>query len=182
MAAATLTATEVAALAGIDESRVRKDVEHGIFRRPSFTVADLVYFGLLNLLGLKLGVDDRRKFHDVINAAMEQPRRPSRAEISPVLEVRLDPIAKEIEGKLTRFDAWKKKRVVIDDAILGGEPAFAKTRLAVRHIGGLLLKGHDAEVHEDYPYLTNDDIEFAVVYTKAYPKQGRPRERQTSAR
>ena len=180
--AATLTANEVAALSGLDESRVRKEVEHGIFARSSFTVSDLVYFGLLRILGVQLGVDDRRKLHDVINAAMDLPRRPSRAEISSVLEVRLDRVVSETEGRLSRFEAWKMKRVVTDDKILGGEPVFAKSRLAVRHIGGLLLKGHEAEVREDYPYLTDEDFEFAPVFTRAYPRQGRPRERQASGR
>jgi uncharacterized protein (DUF433 family) len=178
-AAQILTATEVAALSGLDEGRVRKDVEYGIFARPSFTFADLVYFAVLAVLGVQLGVDDRRKLHDLVAGAMGAHRRPSRVEFSPVLEVRLDRVAKDARGKLDGFETWKKKRVVIDESILGGEPTFPETRLAVRHVGGMLLRGASVdEIREDYPYLKDGDIQFATIFTRAYPRMGRPRDPQ----
>ena len=178
-AAYALTAAEVAALSGLDEGRVRKEVEYGIFARPSFTFADLVYFAVLAVLGVQLGVDDRRKLHGVVATAMGERRPPATAEISPVLEVRLDRVAKEAQGKLDRFEAWKKKRVVSDERVMGGEPTFPASRLAVRHVGGMLLKGASAkEVREDYPSLKDEDIEFAMIFAKAYPRMGRPRDPQ----
>jgi uncharacterized protein (DUF433 family) len=178
-----LTASEVAALSGLDEGRVRKEVEYGIFAHPSFTFPDLVYFALLAVLGITLGVDDRRKLHVIVAAAMGARRPLATAEMSPVLEVKLDRVAKDVEGKLTRFEAWKKKRVVSDAAVLGGEPTFAKSRLAIRHVGGMLLRGAaPAEVREDYPYIEDDDIEFAPVFVRAYPRMGRPREPEAAAR
>jgi uncharacterized protein (DUF433 family) len=183
MTTETLSATEVAALSGLDEGRVRKEVEYGILARPSFSFGDLVYFFAVAVLGVQLGVDDRKKLHELIAAAMARRHPPSRLEISPVLEVRLDRVASDAEGKLGRFEAWKKKRVVTDEGVLGGEPTFPQSRLAVRHVGGMLLKGASKdELLEDYPYLKDDDIEFAPVYTRAYPRMGRPRERQTAAR
>ena len=36
-------------------------------------------------------------------------------------------------------------------------------------------RGADAtEVHEDYPELSGRDLEFAKLYTIAYPRIGRP--------
>jgi uncharacterized protein (DUF433 family) len=181
MATETLSATEVAALAGLDESRVRKEVEYGILPRPSFTFEDLIYFAVLGALGVQLGVEDRRKLHGAVIGAMVA--HAAAAMISPVLEVRLDRVAKDVGGRLARFEAWKKMRVVAHEDVLGGEPTFPKSRLAVRHVGGMLLKGASKdELREDYPYLKDEDIEFAPVYTTAYPRMGRPRERQTAAR
>ncbi len=181
-AAQILTANEVAALSGLDEGRVRKEVEYGIFTRPNFTFADLVYFAVLAVLGVQLGVDDRRKLHDLVAGAMRPGRRPSRVEFSPVLEVRLDRVAKDARGKLDGFEAWKKKRVVTDENVLGGEPTFPETRLAVRHVGGMLLRGASVEeVREDYPYLKDEDIAFATIFTRAYPRMGRPRDPQAPA-
>jgi uncharacterized protein (DUF433 family) len=183
MTAATLSATEVAALAGLDEGRVRKEVEHGIFSDPTFTVRDLVYFWALSRLGIDLGVEDRRKFHDLVVRAMTSRRPLQHVELSPILEVHLDRVAEDAEGTLARFEDWKRKRVVADEKLLGGEPAFPQSRLGVRHVGGMLLRGaRPEEVREDYPYLTDEDIEFAPVFTKAYPRMGRPRERQAAAR
>jgi hypothetical protein len=83
--AATLTAAEVAALSGVDEGRVRKEVEYGIFTRPTFDVADLVYFAMLGALGVQFGVEDRRKLHAVVAAAVGASvgrRRSAKVEIT----------------------------------------------------------------------------------------------------
>ena len=142
---------------------------------------------MLAVLGVQLGVDDRRKLYGVIatamGAALVARRLPRRAEISPVLEVRLDKVAMDVEDKLARFEEWKQRRIVTDPDVVGGEPTVGKSRLAVRHVGGMLLRGASPkEVREDYPYLKDEDIEFAPVYTRAYPRMGRPRERQAAAR
>ncbi|MFL5437618.1 MAG: DUF433 domain-containing protein [Myxococcales bacterium] len=174
-----LTAAEVAALVGLDEGRVRKEVEHGFLGRtspPRFSFADLVYFDAVAMLDVELGVADRKKLHKLIASALAGDRTPSRIEMGPALEVRLDRVAKDAEGKLARFESWKK-RLVSGEAILGGEPVFPKSRLAVRHVGGMLLRGARREdLLEDYPYLTEQDLEFAPIFAKAYPRMGRPRE------
>ncbi len=36
--------------------------------------------------------------------------------------------------------------------------------------------GRTADVREDYPYLKDEDIEYAKFYTLAHPRVGRPRE------
>lgn len=69
---------------------------------------------------------------------------------------------------MDRYQAWKAARVVTDNGILGGEPVFKGSRLAVCHVGDLLLRGHNAEVREDYPYLTAEDFEFAPAFTRAF--------------
>jgi uncharacterized protein (DUF433 family) len=94
-----------------------------------------------------------------------------------VLELRLDRVTKDAEDKLARFENWKK-RLVSRAEVLGGEPVFPRSRLAVRQVGGMLLRGARVEdVRDDYPYLTDDDLEFAPVFAKAYPRMGRPRDR-----
>ena len=182
MPTATLSATEVAALTGLDEARVRKEVEHGLFERPSFTFGDLVYFSALAQIDLQLGVEARRKLHEHILETMAARRTPLRIELSPVLDLRLARLVREARHKLDRFEQWKKK-LVTDEHVLGGEPVFPKSRLAVRQIGGMLLRGASPEeVREDYPKLKAEDLELAPVFTRAYPRMGRPRERQAAAR
>jgi len=68
-----------------------------------------------------------------------------------------------------RFEAWKRT-LIVDDAILGGEAVFPRTRLAVRHVGEMLLRGvAPAEIVEDYPYLKKEDLDFARMYASAKP-------------
>jgi uncharacterized protein (DUF433 family) len=62
------------------------------------------------------------------------------------------------------FDRWKTARVVINSNILGGEPVFGGSRLSVRHIGRLAARESIATVREDYPYLSSNDVMFAIQY------------------
>lgn len=175
-AALSLSALEVAALVDVDEGKIRKDVEHGIVDKPRFSIGDLVYFRLLALLGLQVSVDDRRRIHSLVEGAMKRKPFPKTIALSTVTEVRVADVAEEMTEKLDRFSAWKDT-LVEDPKILGGEPVFPRSRTAVRHIGGLLLRGvPEDELREDYPHLKSEDFELAKLYAKAYPKMGRPRE------
>jgi uncharacterized protein (DUF433 family) len=60
-----------------------------------------------------------------------------------------------------------RDRVVEDDRILAGEPTLRGTRLSVRKIGDMInAHGERAitEIREDYPSVTEDDLEFAPRY------------------
>ena len=87
-----------------------------------------------------------------------------------------------VETRLDDFARWKQKLVECED-ILGGEPVFPGSRLAVRQIGEMARRGASAsEILEDYPHLTEQDIEFAKRFANAYPHLGRPRAREAPAR
>ena len=174
--ATAFSALEVAALVELDEGKIRKDVEHGLFDQPRFSISGLVYFRLLALLGFTVSVEDRRRLHGLVESAMAKRPTPRTIAVSPVTEVKVGDVAAEMAQKLDRFSAWKKK-IVENPDILGGEPVFPRSRTAVRHVGGLLLRGvPEREMREDYPHLSDEDFEFARLYAKAYPKMGRPRE------
>jgi uncharacterized protein (DUF433 family) len=67
-------------------------------------------------------------------------------------------------------------RIEEKDGILGGEAVFKNTRLSVRHIGKMSASGEPTEsILCDYPYLREDDVEFARLYHSAHPIVGRPR-------
>ena len=172
-----LTAAEVAAFTGLDEKSVRKDVEHGIVGSaspPRFSFAAVVYFRAMALLGLHLGTADRKRIYGLIVGALDA--RQARVDLGPIAELKLGDLKRDIEEKLEDFTAWKRK-LVIDEHILGGEPVFPKSRLAVRQVGAMLLRGAAPDdIREDYAYLTDQDLEFAKLFTLAYPRVGRPRE------
>jgi uncharacterized protein (DUF433 family) len=175
----SFTTTEVVAFTGLEERRVRKDVEHGLFGSsspPRFDLSVIVYFRAVAALGFDLGVEDRRKLYTLIREAFKARIPQERMALSPIVDLKLGDIAKEVKRQLERFETWKQ-RLVADENILGGEPTFPKSRLAVRQIGGMLLKGAaPKDVKDDYSYLKDEDIEFAKLYTLAYPRVGRPRE------
>ena len=180
-----LSPLEVVALFGLDERRVRKDVELGVFGRmspPRFQFPQVVYLFTVAALGFELGVADRKRLYALIATALRKVKQPASVDLGDFVEVRLGRAAREVKGRVDRFDAWKKKLVVRDD-ILGGEPVFPKSRLAVRQVGEMYCRGASVEeLREDYPNLKEHDIEFAKLFAQAYPRVGRPREREASSR
>lgn len=68
-----------------------------------------------------------------------------------------------------RFEVWKAG-LVSNPHILSGEVVFPDSRLSVQRIGGCLARGETlAVLRADYPYLTDEDFDFARIYVKAYP-------------
>jgi uncharacterized protein (DUF433 family) len=171
-----LTTTEAAALTGLDERTVRKDVEHGILNAgspPRFAEVALVYLRACASFTFHLNAQDRRRLYAVIADALE--RRLAHLDLGPGWSLDVATIAADLRQRVAEFEAWRETIVTRDD-ILGGEPVFPGSRLAVRHIGEMLARGADpAEVREDYPYLSERDIEFARLFAVAYPRVGRPR-------
>jgi len=69
-----------------------------------------------------------------------------------------------------------RRLVVSDPEILGGDPVFRGTRVAVHMVAELLGQGTtSADLIESYPRLTSEMIRLAPVYAAAYPLRGRPR-------
>lgn len=100
--------------------------------------------------------------------------------IGNYFEVKLSFIKTELSELITRFETWKKK-LVSDQNIMGGETVFPGSRLTVRHIGAMIEQGEEPSIIlEDYPYLSEEDIEFAHMFVKAYPNIGRPKKHEVS--
>jgi uncharacterized protein (DUF433 family) len=182
---AELSTSEVTALFDLDERRVRKDVEYGVFERidspPRFDLADVVYLYTVAGIGFELNVEDRKKLHRMIVAAMRS-KKSHDVELGAYVVVKLDAAVHDVEARLSDFEKWKKKLVQRGD-VLGGEPVFPKSRLAVRHIGEMARRGASAEeITSDYPNLSKQDVEFAKRFVAAYPRVGRPRAREAPAR
>jgi uncharacterized protein (DUF433 family) len=60
------------------------------------------------------------------------------------------------------------ERIVLDPAILDGKPLVKGTRLAVEFIIDLLAQGwSEAEILENYPGLTTEDIRACLAYACA---------------
>lgn len=181
-----LTVAEAVALVGLEERAVRKEIEYGLFGSespPRFSLPALVYLRVLREFGLETTIEERKRIYALIRNALAHSRMV--VELSPVLELKLSQVTGELHSILERFEQWKRERVVSDPEIMGGEAVFANTRLTVRHIGSMILRGRGdtlQEIREDYPYLKPEDIEFAKLYTVAYPKVGRPRAGEAAAR
>jgi len=71
--------------------------------------------------------------------------------------------------ELMPTDVWGKL-VMAGDAVMGGTPVFAGTRVPVRMVLDLIDGGTDREeLAASYPFLTDEHIEAARVYLKEHP-------------
>lgn len=171
-----LTTTEAAALTGLDERSVRREVEHGILDAgspPRFAEVALVYLRACASFSFHLSAADRRRLYAAISDALERGLGSLDLGVGWSLDVAA--IANDLRARLADFEVWRATLVTRDD-VLGGETVFPGTRASVRRVGDLLLRGVDpGEVLEDYPDLEPRDLEFARVFAVAYPRVGRPR-------
>ena len=72
---------------------------------------------------------------------------------------------------IPEYTKWKSQ-LSSDPKILGGETTFLNSRLSVIRIGGALEQGESIEVlQQDYPYLTEEDCEYAQIYVKSLVAQ-----------
>jgi uncharacterized protein (DUF433 family) len=169
------TTNEVAALTGLEEKVIRKDVEQGILEvtsPPRFAVPALIYFLARAVFTFTLAPRDRRRLYRLISDALATGE--SRLDLGPGWSLDVGNLEAKLRERVAAFEAWKNG-VVVDEAILGGEPVFPRSRLAVRHVGEMLRRGTErSEILEDYPYLSNEDLDFALFFTTAYPRIGRP--------
>jgi uncharacterized protein (DUF433 family) len=129
-----------------------------------------------------LGVEDRKRLYKTIASALDERTPPKKLEVGAYFEVKLSAVVHDVEQRIERFSKWKKKLVTRDD-ILGGEPVFPNSRLAVRQIGEMARRGAPLkEIIEDYPNIDEQDVEFAKQFATAYPRVGRPRVREIPPR
>jgi len=173
----TFTPSGAAALTELPAKRVRKEIENHVIEAaspPRLPFGALVYFRVLQLLGIDLAVDVRARMARRLLDAVQESLDVDAVELGQVLTLRVGAIVKSLREKTQQFERWKE-RLVQSPAIMGGEPVFPNSRLSVRRVGGMLERGEEpATIVEDYPYLTAEDVEMARLFVRAYPRVGRP--------
>lgn len=66
--------------------------------------------------------------------------------------------------------------VVLDPAVRAGEPVVRGTRIEVRTLADLARQGASREeLLEDFPALTPESLDAALLHARSHPRPGRPR-------
>jgi uncharacterized protein (DUF433 family) len=178
----TFSPNEAAAFVKLPTKRIYKELEFKIISPVSppaqISFAALIYLEALKDVNFEFSVENRTILYNRLVEALEQSL-PSFC-IGNYFELKLNLIKTELSELIIRFEEWKKN-LVSNPNIMGGETVFPDSRLTVRHIGEMLFRGElPGIVREDYPYLSEEDIEFAPLYIKAYPNVGRPKKHEVS--
>lgn len=195
---ATFSLREAAALARLSEDKVRREVEYRVIEpatiwvgrapRRVFSEPEVHYLTFIALLNgdIDLSRPVRARIYQTFlsrsyggtSVVRIMPLDQDDVEWTNFNRVVTFNYDAAVEAAACRIELYRrgKERIASSEAVLGGEPVFAGTRLSVRHVGGMRLNGEPVDrILEDYPYLTGEDIEFAAVYAQANPPLGRPK-------
>ena len=184
---ATYTIKEAAALAGLSERMIRNEIGRRVIRverRPrgradaiALPKGDVLYFRLVKDLHVRLSRNDRSALYRLLSGKARSAgewRLERNSLRRGILVLDTKTVSNELESSLRSYDAGREK-VTSHPEVLGGEPVFVGTRIMIRHIGKLALRGvPSAEIRTDYPALSDDDIAFAAMFSRMKPGPGRP--------
>lgn len=83
-------------------------------------------------------------------------------------------LARLVEGRLEKLERLREL-VVTDPRVQAGAPTFKGTRILVRHVAELVRNAVGRqEVAEDFPEITDEMLDLAVLFDRLYPQKGRP--------
>lgn len=183
-----LTIKEAAALANVTEKVIRHELSSKIVgprrrgtRHVELDPRAVLYLALISSLRVGLTKEDRRDLFELITHHRTKEGHWRREGTRLILEGRvpvvlaLSALDRAVDDRLKLF-ARGKRRIVSAPDVLGGEPVFEGTRVSVRHVGELAKKGVPlATLLEDFPRLSEPDVEFARIFVELGRPPGRPR-------
>ena len=174
----TLSANEASCVTGVPLKQVHRIIDLGLLgraaekRRGSREVFHdgLVCIRLAHETTDILTLDGRRR---LVRHLLDNPG--AKAARDGNLSVDVRSMKDDVRRGVTRL-AKARRAIRSDDTVLGGAPCIEGTRIPAHDIAEMLANGDSvARVMEAYPALTEEQIEAASLYARAYPRRGRPR-------
>ena len=174
----TLSANEAACVTGVPLRQVHRVIDAGVLGRAagrregsrSVHCDGLVSLRLVHETTAIFTLDGRRR---LVRYLLGHPE----AETARLHDVSVDirSMKDDVRAGLSRL-ARARETITTDDAVLSGVPCVRGTRIPAHDIAEMLANGDDvAAVRDAWPALTEEQIEAATLYARAYPRRGRPR-------
>lgn len=173
---ARLTIPEAAFVSGLTVRDINREIDAKIVPaegRAERKVRGRDLFYLFAIKDVRTRVDPslRRHMRKAIIDAVSA-REPQARVHSFVFAV--DTIGRDLQVHFNVLERSKHEQIESRADVLGGEPVIRGTRVAARHVAGLLSQGASREeVREDLD-LTDAQIDAAVVFDRTTPRRGRP--------
>lgn len=165
----------------IEESIVKyRLVRSGRERRFLPGVA-IVYIASFKLLDASFSRKAKRNFYRTLAEWMERPGKTGEGaretiRLSSYLVADLGDDLAEWSRLLDTYARNRSKLIEGNPDVMGGVPVVRGTRVTVHSIAAMVDGGDSAaDIREEFPDLSEEAIEAAVVYARANPKPGRPK-------
>ncbi|MGD0098538.1 MAG: DUF433 domain-containing protein [Terracidiphilus sp.] len=183
-----ISATEAAVVAGVSYRDVYRAIDEKILPdnlyrvgadgARQFKVDACVFLSFYFKTAKRLSAEERLR---VISVACKQLLEGSTSGFEKewkiqqdFLSIDLAPFLRSTREQMTRLAAARAS-IVRDPEILSGTPVLRGTRIPVYDVAFLVKAGEPIErILEDYPSLTNEALELAVIYAESAPARGRP--------
>ena len=174
----TLSANEAACVTGVPLRQVHRIIDAGVLGSAAGRREKSRAVHCDGLVSLKLAhettaiftLDGRRR---LVRYLLGHPD----AETVRLRDVSVDvrSIRGAVQEGLSRL-ARALETIEADDAVLSGTPCVKGTRIPAHDIAEMLANGDEAgAIRTAWPVLTEEQIEAAALYARAYPRRGRPR-------
>ena len=134
---------------------------------------ELVYLSVRDSVGHLLSAEGKRRLRQQLEALRASPV-PGGVTMG-CLELNIEG---EVEAVLERLNQVERARafVISDPEVRAGEPVVQGTRIPVFMLAELAEQGATREeLLEDYPALTPESLEAALLHARLDPRRGRPR-------
>ena len=174
----TFSANEAACVTGVPLRQVHRIIDAGVLgsaaaRREGSRIVHrdgLVSLKLAHETTALFTLDARRR---LVRFLLGHPE----AESARVRDVSVDvrSMREEVRSALSRL-ARARETIAADEAVLSGTPCIRGTRIPAHDIAEMLANGDEVgAIRDAWPVLTEEQIEAAALYARAYPRRGRPR-------
>lgn len=135
---------------------------------------DLLYLRLRNGAGRLLSPEGKRRLREELGQLGGNTENGGMVSLGP-FNLDVGPVSREVQARLAAMDQ-ARRWVISDPAVRAGEPVVRGTRVSVQVVAELEDQGASRqELLEDYPSLTPESLEAAILYARMYPRRGRPR-------
>lgn len=176
-AAQALTLTEAGYVLNRTTAALNKAVDTGVIRARQRRVgssiqrllgpAEMRFLLVADRLEGDLTPAGRRRLYHAIRRLSVDAHHVALGEV--VLD--LHKIDADLKGRLRRLHELRQWVGAQTDR---SEPLIKGTRIPAYMVAALARGQSVAEIVEDFPSLSRDQVEAAIDYAKAYPKRGRP--------
>lgn len=132
---------------------------------------ELVYLRMRREVGETLSASARQRLYAELRQYLPENPRLENVEIGPV-SIRLTDAVRAVRDRLAQIRR-ARRFVSIRPDVRAGEPVVRGTRVPVHVLADLAAQGAPrAELLEDYPAVTPEALDAALLYARLHPRRG----------
>jgi uncharacterized protein (DUF433 family) len=182
---ANFTAREVAALADVTVRAVDKAIEEkvlvgirksGARGRRMLPLYAVPYAAIVARLPVSLSLTAKRHLAQTLGQLPTGRMTTEPLEIAPAVTVDVPTlVGRDLAERAERYGRSRDDDIEVNPEIMGGTPVLRGTRITVYAVLGRIDGGDSVDnVLADYPNLTRESVETAILYARTHPFVGRP--------